>query len=250
MAVEPEQPVQPRIQSVARATQVLEAIAGSRDGLTSAEISAAARLNRATTYHLLHTLAAVGWIVAGSGRRYSLAPGFAPLVEGFERHVLPQEFMPLARSLAAETGETTYIASRRGSQLMLVGSVPGSHPVGVFMSPAGVIREGHARASGKLLLAYAPDAVRDEYLDAHPLVRITDSTITDRRVLADQLAAIREQGFATDHGEYAPGVSCLAVPVAGGSLALVLSAPDERFDANREEYIAAALANRSAPITI
>ena len=46
---------------------------------------------------------------------------------------------------------------------------PGHHPVGVASSSIGPIDEGHARASGKLLLALAPDEAREAYLAAHPL---------------------------------------------------------------------------------
>jgi IclR family transcriptional regulator, acetate operon repressor len=57
--------VKPRIQSVARAAAVLNAIARSPAGLTAQELSGVTRLSRATTYHLVQTLAAVGYIASG-----------------------------------------------------------------------------------------------------------------------------------------------------------------------------------------
>jgi IclR family transcriptional regulator, acetate operon repressor len=230
--------VTPRIQSVARAVAVLDTIARSTAGTTAREISAEVGLSRATTYHLLQTLSAVGYVSAGDGRRYRLALGVSSLVQAFERHVLPEDLLPLARALASRTGESTYVAARRGAGLNLLTSVPGHHQVAVATSPMGPIAHGHARASGKLLLALAPEDARERYLAAHPLERITRSTITSRAALLESFARIRSDGYAYDEEEYAEGVCCLAAPLGRGGVAyaLVLSAPRDRYQAHREEY--------------
>ena len=235
--------VKPRIQSVARAVSVLNAIARSPAGLTAQELSVATGLSRATTYHLVQTLVAVGYITSGAEHRYRLGVGISPLVEAFGRHVVPQDLLPLARSLAQRTGETAYVAAREGADLVLLCSVPGDHRVSVSNSPVGPIEHGHARASGKLLLAFAPDDARERFLAAHPLTRMTKATITTRDQLLTELAHIREHGWACDLEEYHDGVCCFAAPLAGGAApyALVLSAPKARFEAHREEYLDAVL---------
>jgi IclR family acetate operon transcriptional repressor len=232
----------PRVQSVARATDILNAIAGSPDGATAQELTRALGLNRATVYHLLHTLGAAGYVMQGPERRYRIGLGVGSLVAAFERHVVPGGFIPLARELAARTGETAYVAMRQRDQLVLLCSLPGHHPVGVASSPIGPIVEGHARASGKLLLALAPDEAREAYLATHPLRRLTPSTITRRDELENAFERIRADGYATDDQEFTEGVSCVSAPVGTGASSLVvsLSAPSERFAANRESYISAA----------
>jgi IclR family transcriptional regulator, acetate operon repressor len=232
----------PRVQSVARATDILNAIAGSPDGATAQELTRALGLNRATVYHLLHTLGAAGYVMQGPERRYRIGLGVGSLVAAFERQVVPGGFLPLARRLASRTGETAYIAMRQRDQLQLLASVPGHHPVGVASSPIGPIEEGHARASGKLLLALAPDESREAYLATHPLTRFTASTITSRAELLEALEQIRADGYAIDHEEFTVGVACVAAPIGTGasSLAVALSAPRDRFEANRDAYVAAA----------
>ncbi len=233
----------PRVQSVARATDILNTIAASPDGATVQEITQALGLNRATAYHLLHTLGTAGYVTQSPERRYRIGLGVGSLVAAFERHVVPGGFMPLARELAARTGETAYVAMRQRDQLVLLCSVPGHHPVGVASSPIGPIQEGHARASGKLLLALAPDEVREAYLATHPLKRVTPATITRREELLKAFDEIRAKRYAIDEEEFIPGVGCVAAPIGSGdsSLAIVLSSPRDRFDANREAYIAAAV---------
>jgi IclR family acetate operon transcriptional repressor len=233
----------PRVQSVARATDILNTIAGSPDGATAQEITRALGLNRATVYHLLHTLGAAGYVSQGPERRYRIGLGIGSLVAAFERQVVPGGFFPLARELAARTGETAYVAMRQRDQLMLLCSVPGHHPVGVASSPIGPIHDGHARASGKLLLALAPDEAREAYLATHPLKRLTPATITRKDELLKAFEQIRADGYATDEQEFTAGVSCLSAPVGNDTSSLVvsLSAPTERFAAHRDTYVAAAL---------
>ena len=235
--------VKPRVQSVARAASLLNAIARSPGGLRAQELSAATGLSRGTTYHLLQTLVAVGYLAPGPEHRYRLAVGVSPLVEAFGRHVVPQDLLPLARTLAQRTGETAYVAAREGSGLVLLCSVPGHHQVSVSNSPVGPIEHGHARASGKLLLALAPDDARERYLAANPLKRITRATITMRDELLKEFTRIREAGWACDVEEFHDGVCCFAAPLAGGAApyALVLSAPTARFEMHRAEYLDAVL---------
>jgi IclR family transcriptional regulator, acetate operon repressor len=235
--------VKPRIQSVARAVALLNEIARSPAGLTAQELSAANGLSRATTYHLMQTLAAVGYIVAGADHRYRIGIGAGAIVEGFERHVVPEDFLPLARALAQRTGETAYVAGREGPDLVLLCSVPGQHQVAVANSPVGPIQHGHARASAKLLLALAPEDERERYLAANPLTRMTSRTITSRGELLAEFERIREAGYATDLEEFHEGVCCFAAPLARGAApyALALSAPKGRFEARRDDYLEAVL---------
>jgi DNA-binding IclR family transcriptional regulator len=119
--------------------------------------------------------------------------------------------------------------------------------VSVSNSPVGPIEHGHARASGKLLLAFAPDDARERYLAAHPLTRMTKATITNRDQLLTELGRIRQAGWACDVEEFHDGVCCFAAPLAAGAApyALVLSAPKARFEAHRDEYLDAVLRTAS-----
>jgi len=234
----------PRIQSVARALSLLDEIAHSPAGRTAQELTQAVGLSRATTYHLLHTLTGAGYVARGSEHRYRLAIGISPLVQAFERHVLPDDLLPLARALAARTGESAYVAARQGSELVLLCSVPGHHQVAVANSPLGPIDNGHARASGKLLLALAPEDARERYLAAHPLARVTRATVTSRAALLREFDDIRAAGHAFDAEEFHEGVCCLAAPLGRGgtAYALAMSAPRERYEALHVEYLTTLLA--------
>ena len=68
-------------------------------------------------------------------------------------------------------------------------------------------------------------------------------TITSRGELLAEFERIREAGYSTDLEEFHEGVCCFAAPLARGAApyALALSAPKERFQAHRDEYLDAVL---------
>jgi DNA-binding IclR family transcriptional regulator len=151
----------------------------------------------------------------------------------------PPDFLVDAlRRLAAETGESAYLSAWREDGIRALASVGGVRAVRVATPANGPYRSPHARATGKLLLAYADEARRASALGAGELEPVTPNTITDRARLAEHLEAIRRAGFAEDHEEFMEGVSCVAAPVLlGESLiaALTVSAPTQRFDRHRAE---------------
>jgi DNA-binding IclR family transcriptional regulator len=242
----------PRIQSAARAIDLLLAIAASDEGLTASELSVRVGLRRPTTYHLLQTLETTGLVNRSGNRAYRLGLRVATLVEGFTRQVSPPErLLPFVRRLADETGETAYVATRTGDEIVLLASVRGRHAVSVADIPIGVITDAHARASGKLVLAHMTSAERAAYLNTHPLDRRTPNTIVDRAALERELEDIRGRGYSFDREEYVLGVCCLAARLDNGTSPFIvsISAPSRRFEDNRDRYrdITLAVAGSAAP---
>jgi IclR family transcriptional regulator, acetate operon repressor len=230
----------PRVQSAARAIGILLAIAQSEDGLTTKEISERVQIGRQATYHLLHTLTSTGMVTRNDRNRYLLGFRVGTLAEGFARQIAPSEHLaPIVRALARETGETAYASGWLSGEIMAFIAARGTSAVQAGEVPQGYVGNAHARASGKLLLAYAPAAVRDAYLQGHKLQRLTDNTITSRRALEAEFEAIRERGYATDDEEFAQGLYCIAYPFDAGYSPFVLSlaGPRERVIENLDEYV-------------
>jgi IclR family transcriptional regulator, acetate operon repressor len=232
----------PRVQSVARATAILLEIAASPAGLNPKEISERVGLSRQTTYHLLHTLIGARFVKKGPERRYVLGLAIGALTDGFSRQLAPPEYlMPYVRHLANVTGEAAYAAGWEAGEIVVICVARGANVVQAANVGVGRTEDGHARASGKLLLALAPEAARREYLQQHQLRRRTPKTICNVAELEKEFAAIRALGYAIDREEYFEGLSCLAVPLIVGPYVLGLSAPSARFAEKRDEYLAHAL---------
>lgn len=230
----------PRVQSVARAASILLAVAQSAHGLTTKEISDRCELGRQATYHLVHTLLETGLLARSEGRRYVLGLRIGTLCEAFKRHLEPPEYLaPIVRQIAMETGETAYAVGWWNDEIVALSRARGSNSVQAAEIADGQAGDAHARASGKLLLAYATADARRQYLATHPLDRRTPNTVTDVGVLETQLATIREQGYAIESEEFAIGISCIATALDGGMspFAMGLSAPTERCLANANRYL-------------
>jgi DNA-binding IclR family transcriptional regulator len=234
----------PRIQSVARALSILVDVAREADGLTAREIADRQGLRLPTTYHLVHTLISEGFLVRGDGRRLRLGRHAATLGAAFDWQSVPQQTLgPIMRQLVDATGETAYISGWRNGGVEVLGSATGRHAITVSGLRSGSAADPHARASGKLLLAYLPEPARRSFLARQPLERRTPRTLVDEADLEQEFATIRHQGYATDLEEYQLGVCCIAVPVDAGRspFVIALSAPKDRFMANFDSYRQAAL---------
>lgn len=230
----------PRIQSVARATDVLIEVARSPRGLTSKQITEQLDMSRQGAYHLIHTLTSAGFLTRTGEGRYALGLKIGTLAAAFPRHLTPEEHLaPYVRALATATGETSYAAGWQGDDIVVLSVARGDSAVQAAEIVRGTAEDGHARASGKLLLAHASSDLLERYFRSHTLRARTANTITDRQRLLDELEVIKEQGYAVDEEEFAEGLICIAVPLDRGASPFVIgvSVPAERFRANRYHYV-------------
>lgn len=231
------------VQSVDRAASLLLGVASTSSGQTGTVAAEQAGLAIPTTHHILRTLANSELLQQGPDRRFILGPAVADLSQGWVSHLACSDswFRPL-KELAESTGETAYLATWRGSRIEVAATIEGANAVRVSKADRGVYLHAHARATGKLLLALAPSAQRERYLDENPLSPVTPETITDHDRFERELQQIRARELAEDYEEFAEGVCCVSAPgsVRGRPMvAYTLSAPRERFLRNRAEYAAA-----------
>jgi DNA-binding IclR family transcriptional regulator len=76
----------------------------------------------------------------------------------------------------------------------------------------GKRRPLHAGSSGKVILAFGPEEIREAILNSE-LARYTPQTIVQRGKLAQELAKVKAQGYATSNAEVATDIRSVAAPV-------------------------------------
>lgn len=117
---------------------------------------------------------------------------------------------PFLHDIYAATLATVHLAVRDRDQVLYLERLAGRASVPV-VSNVGSTLPMHATGVGKVLLAYAPDDVVRRALGS--LSRLTPHTITDPRVLDEQLVRVRRNGYATTVEEMTLGACSVAVPV-------------------------------------
>ncbi len=117
---------------------------------------------------------------------------------------------PFVHDLYGATLATVHLAVRDGEQVLYLDRLAGHASVPV-VSTIGSRLPMHATGVGKVLLAYAPDAVRHAVYAR--LTRITPHTITQAGLLNGQLCRVRRDGYATTVEEMTLGACSVAVPV-------------------------------------
>jgi DNA-binding IclR family transcriptional regulator len=104
--------------------------------------------------------------------------------------------------------------------------------------PIGESTHLHWTSLGKAIMAHLPAERTEEILEQHGQPQATPSTITDRAELMEELADIREDGYALDDAERRRGIRGVAVPVMSAREEIVgslgVAGPKTRFD---ETYI-------------
>src|SRR5579875_3402560 len=193
------------IQSIERAFAILEEIARHREGASLAEISRRLGLHSSTTFHLVQTMVALGYV-----RQLRESKRYRPGRALFALAGACLDEIELAR-LAVPVLEALF-AARSGMNILVIAKTPGS---GAFQlaERVGVVRPAHCTALGKVLLAALRPEAFARYLSQTELVRFTPKTITDPELLRQEIARIRHDGIAFDDGELEPELRCIAAPV-------------------------------------
>ncbi|UCR88186.1 IclR family transcriptional regulator [Mycetocola spongiae] len=241
-----EKPGTTTIQSVARASRILIAVAGTDEGLLAKEVADAQGLSLPTAYHLLATLVQEGLLFKDSRRRYVLGPQAEVVAAAIERNsAAPENYLVFLRQLAASTEETAYLSAWRNGEIAVLSSIEGSRAVRVSGLTGSHSDDLHARASGKLLLAYGTPELRERVIAASGFHPRTANTITSAKAFRAELEEIRRVGYAFDREEFELGVICVSAPIlVGGTIVacLTVSTPSERFQQNREFIVDAVVA--------
>lgn len=212
-----------RVQSVDRAARLLRAVADAgTQGASTVALGTSCHLNRATAWRLLSTLETHGLVSNDRDTGlWTIGAGAFSLVRRAGQEALLHDTHEVLERLALQTGETAALAVRRNGGLTYVDEV--APPAVVAQAWGSQPISLHATSTGKVLLAWSEADVVDRLLPSR-LERFTESTITDRDVLREDLEVVRQRGYACCDAEFDPaacGVSAPVLDVSGRLLAVV-----------------------------
>lgn len=202
-----------QVQSVEKAFRIITFLQ-NHDGGSIERLASELDLAKSTVHNYLGTLQTLGYVVEREGT-YHLGLRF--LTHG----------MAAKSSLAI--GETvaqalTDVAAEYSQPIWWIVEEYGR---GLFVDCSSATGDGdgygrigkrsylHTHAPGKAILAQFSDETVREIAEYHGLVTLTRETVTDLEALLEELATIREQGFAVSNGEAALGIQSVGVAFDG-----------------------------------
>lgn len=211
---------------------LLEVLARSEKPSGVTELSEELQLTKSNVHRLLQGLVRQGFArnVSDSGQ-YELTMKLWELGSYvFGRLDVRQISMPYMEVLAAETSETVHLSALDGVDALYLAKIDSPQPVRAYTN-VGVRAPAHCVATGKAQLAWANSVTIDtvkQKLEAH-----TSKSITQAEQLDQELARVRTQGYALNHGEWREQVCGVAAPIRDASGRVVasigISGPAERL---------------------
>jgi DNA-binding IclR family transcriptional regulator len=202
----------PTIQSIDRAARILKVLASGPRRLGVSEIADRLGLTRPTVHAMLQTLQIHGFVEQDpDSDKYQLGAGLLQLGNSYlDLNELRSRSLVHAERLATRADAAVRVGVMHGAQVVIV------HHVFRPDSTLQILEVGaelplHASALGKAMLAFLPKDTTADLLD-EPLPRLTSRTLTPK-ALRDELADVRELGYARERDEAIIGESSIASPI-------------------------------------
>jgi IclR family transcriptional regulator, acetate operon repressor len=119
---------------------------------------------------------------------------------------------PFMRTLLEEFRETVNLAVQDDRDAMYIHRIERPAALLPLAKPDGRVPL-YCSGVGKALLAGRADSELEILLPVDDAPRLTNNTLVCRTALREDIALIRERGFAVDDEEHAVGLRCVAAPV-------------------------------------
>lgn len=217
------------VDSVDSALKLLSLVA-EHPGLGVTELANRLGINKSRTYRMLCTLEHNRFVLQDErNASYSLGPqAFVIGVAATQQNILVRSAQKHMLALNQAINETVVLRVPEGLESVCVARCETTHQVRSVGS-VGNRRSISSGASGKLLLAFAQDAIRTEYFARMKHLPQAPESLA----FAEELNVIARKGYAMSAGEVTSGVVAIAVPVrdlAGDVVAaLSISGPEARI---------------------
>jgi DNA-binding IclR family transcriptional regulator len=201
------------VRALAKAVHLLEQLAEAREA-TPRRLAELLDEPRTTTYRLLRSLEALDLVEPGS-QPGSYRLGWKLMRLGsavVERLDERQAALPVMERVHERIGETVFLLVRRGWDAVCIERLEGLRVQSLALRLGGSLPL-HAGAGPRVLLAWEPREVWDEYVQSGQLTALTDRTPTTRKALLRELEETVAQGYAVSDEDVTPGIASLGAPI-------------------------------------
>lgn len=221
--------------------------------MSHTEIADALGIPKSSLTQLLRNMVGRNWLAYSPvSKGYSLGSAFARLARRAGRAAdLASIAAPVLAELTARTAESSALNVLKGDGAEVVATVLGPQRLVSHMR-LGDMAPLYATSGAKVILAYLPVEMQDDYVRRVTFKAATPATLHSVRALRSQLRTIRQEGLAYSFDEWTPGITGMARPVlslSGDVLGAVnVAMPSMRYNEAVRALVADALAHATEAI--
>jgi len=238
--------------SLVKALRVIEALALSDSPRGVSELAHDLGLHKSNVHRVLSTLVDQGYVVRfEAGAQYQLSYKMFEIGSRVvSRLRLSEVARPYLRQIVRKTGESAHVMIYHNAQVIYLDKIENNAPIRASSEP-GLRAPAYCVAAGKAMLAYQPEEEVRRVL--RKIKAHTPRTITDPKVLLEEIEAVRRIGYATNIEGWRPGVAGAAAPILVGRshaiAALAILGPADRLDEERLRRAGAVLVKASRELS-
>ena len=229
------------VSPVAKALQVLDAVANRDESVRLAAIAKQVGLPKTSVFRYLCTLEAAGYLERDPAEEsYRVGARFRALgspADALKR--LRAAALPAMNGLRDRFDETVNLGVLRGGSIVYVEIVECRQRLRL-QARVGGKDPVHSTALGRAILAHLPAPDRAKLLTQHLAAR-TSRTAQTPDAVETELAGVQVLGYAVESGENEEGAICIGAAIlnrAGRPIAaLSISAPETRMAVSRIEEV-------------
>lgn len=214
--------------------------------MSHTEIAEALGIPKSSLTQLLRNMTGRGWLAYSPvSKGYSLGTAFTKLARRVgQSQDLVSLAGPVLAQLTAQTSESSAMNVLKGDTAAVVATVLGPQRLVSHMR-LGDAAPLYATSGAKVILAFLPVEVQEDYLRRVTFEPATPRTIRSADVLREQLKVIRKERLAYSFDEWTPGITGMARPIMsaeGDVLAsLNVAMPSLRYNETVRMLVADAL---------
>jgi IclR family KDG regulon transcriptional repressor len=229
------------LSSVVRTLGILEHLSAYRK-INLERLAVETSLPKPTLYRFLLTLVELGYVYRDENDQYTLTlKMFSIGSKGLAHMDLTEVARPIAQQLGEQLHETVHMGVLDDDMAMYILKIESRYTIRMY-SRVGKRIPLYCTAIGKILLSEMEITNLNQVINSMEFVPFTRNTITASGKLTQELATIREQGYAEDVEEHEDGVRCIAAPLRDHTGRIVagmsVSWPVFRFkEAEKQSYI-------------
>ncbi len=202
------------IKSVRKSLKLLRYIMSSTNEVSVNELVDEFGYNRSTIHHMLKTMKIEGFITQNKQtKNYNIGSEiFNGWIKDRDMHNYLMRLKPIIKEIVNKCEETTNMFVRENDKAICVLGEESEQIIKAYLMIGREIPL-YCTAAGRVMLAYLPENEVEKILQISGMKKYMKKTIVDKDKLYEELAKIREKGYAVEKEEFEELINAVGIPI-------------------------------------